>query len=84
MPFLRHESSTAFTTIPRTKAGIFFMRAAAASSHAIVADDSRPYWIAGIRAVGKQPVRRVAGFAVPAACRTSSEVKTVKINGCVV
>ena len=31
MPFLRHESSTAFTTIPRTKAGIFFMRAAAAS-----------------------------------------------------
>jgi hypothetical protein len=26
MPFLRHESSTAFTTIPRTNAGIFFTR----------------------------------------------------------
>jgi hypothetical protein len=26
MPFLRHESSTALTTIPRTNAGIFFMR----------------------------------------------------------
>ena len=38
-------SSTALTTIPRTNAGIFFMRAAAASSHAIVVGDSRPYSI---------------------------------------
>jgi hypothetical protein len=37
MPFLRQESSTALTTIPRTNAGILFIRAAAASSHAIVA-----------------------------------------------
>ena len=46
MPFLRHESSTAFTTIPRTNAGIFFIRSAAASSHAIVGGDSEPYTIA--------------------------------------
>ena len=36
MPFLRQDSSTALTTMPRTNAGIFFIRAAAASSHAIV------------------------------------------------
>ena len=47
MPFLRQDSSTALTTIPRTNAGIFFMRAVAASSHAIVVGDSRPYSIAG-------------------------------------
>ena len=40
---MRQDSSTALTTIPRTNAGIFFMRAAAASSHAIVAGDSGPY-----------------------------------------
>ena len=34
-PFLRQESSTALTTIPRTNAGIFFMRAAASSSQSI-------------------------------------------------
>ena len=46
MPFLRHESSTAFTTIPLTNTGTFFMRAAAASSHAMVVGDSGPYSIA--------------------------------------
>ena len=34
MPFLRQESSTALTTIPRTNAGIFFMRAAAGEESA--------------------------------------------------
>ncbi len=47
-PPLRHDSSTALTTMPRTNAGIFFMRAAAASSHAIVVVDSAPYWIAEV------------------------------------
>ena len=62
-PFLRHDSSTAFTTIPRTNAGIFFMRAAAASSHAIVVGDSAPYWIArsspsaSERRGGRRPAR---------------------------
>ena len=46
-PFLRQESSTALMTIPRTNAGIFFMRAAAASSQAMVVGDSAPYSIAG-------------------------------------
>ena len=41
---MRQDSSTALTTMPRTNAGIFFMRAAAASSHAIVVVDSAPYW----------------------------------------
>src|SRR5438105_4134177 len=45
-PLLRQDSSTAFTTMPRTNTGIFFMRAAAASSHAIVTEDARPYSIA--------------------------------------
>ena len=40
-PFLQ-DSSTALTTMPRTNAGIFFMRSAAASSHAIVVGDSAP------------------------------------------
>jgi hypothetical protein len=43
MPCLRQESSTALVTIPRTNAGIFFIRSAAASSHAIVVAESPPY-----------------------------------------
>ena len=43
MPFLRQVSSTALTTIPRTNAGILFMRSEAVSSHAIVAGESIPY-----------------------------------------
>ena len=38
-PFLRQDSSTAPMTMPRTNAGIRFIRSAAASSHAIVAVD---------------------------------------------
>jgi hypothetical protein len=41
-PLLRQDSSTVLTTMPRTNTGIFFMRAAAASSHAMVAGDSPP------------------------------------------
>src|SRR5687768_9435397 len=48
MPFLRQESSTALTTIPRTNAGIFFIRSVAAASHAMVVGDSGPYWIAPV------------------------------------
>ena len=51
-PPLRQDSSTALTTMPRTNAGIFFMRAAAASSHATVAGDSGPYSISRARAPG--------------------------------
>jgi hypothetical protein len=47
-PLLRQDSSTALTTIPRTNAGIFFMRAAASSSQPMVAGDSGPYSIAGV------------------------------------
>ena len=46
IPFLRQDSSTAPTTMPRTNAGIFFMRSAAASSQAMVFGDSAPYSIA--------------------------------------
>jgi len=53
-PFFRQLSSTALTTMPRTKAGIFFMRAAASSSQAIVAVDWAPYSIV-----------RPGGFAPP-------------------
>ena len=54
-PLFRQDSSTALTTMPRTNAGIFFMRAAASSSQAIVVGDSGPYWSAGIPA----PPRRM-------------------------
>ena len=64
MPFLRQDSSTALTTIPRTNAGIFFMRAAAASSHAIVAGDSPPYSING--GVSPKPRRGEGGPYVEA------------------
>ena len=43
--FLRQESSTALMTMPRTNAGIFFIRSAAASSHAMVVGASAPYSI---------------------------------------
>src|SRR5688500_7002287 len=46
-PSLRQDSSTALMTIPRTNAGTFFMRVAAASSQAIVGGDSPPYSIIG-------------------------------------
>ncbi len=43
---MRQDSSTAPTTMPRTNAGIFFMRSAAASSQAMVFGGSAPYSIA--------------------------------------
>src|SRR5262245_21205265 len=58
-PLLRQDSSTALTTIPRTNAGIFFMRAAAASSQAIVGADSPPYSING--GVAPKPRRGEGG-----------------------
>ena len=67
MPFLRQDSSTALTTMPRTNAGIFFMRAAAASSHAIVVGDSGPYSIepavGGLREPASLKPRRGEGRA---------------------
>ena len=62
-PFLRQDSSTALTTIPRTNAGIFFIRSAAASSQAIVAGDSAPYSIAESPAPPRRPLGpRLAGY----------------------
>src|SRR5690349_9548293 len=63
-PFLRQVSSTARITIPRTKAGIFFIRAAASSSQAIVAGDSGPYSIRagpGFPGAGDRPLMASSG-----------------------
>src|SRR3954451_5417466 len=67
MPLLRQDSSTALTTMPRTNAGIFFMRASAAPSHAIVAGYSRAYWIVGAQsAAGADARPRMASRGDPA------------------
>ena len=78
-PFLRQESSTALMTMPRTNAGIFFMRAAAASSHATVAGDSAPYSIAVAPSVPATDARpRIARRATR---RTSGRVGAERIFG---